>query len=133
MGPQPIFAEVQGIIMAQLSKIIIRPATVNLLARLIFPLTDSGLISGPEYEEIVSNLRHLSRHGTPIPAIPTKLIPPQEVAELLSISYSQFRALEKEGAFPFQRRMIGGKTVRYLNTEIVSYMQGHEDCLSNKK
>ena len=24
--------------------------------------------------------------------------------------------------FPFRRRMIGGKTVRYLNTEILDYM-----------
>ena len=46
----------------------------------------------------------------------------EELAEMLSVSYSQFRTLEKEGAFPFRRRMIGGKTVRYLNKDIIDYM-----------
>jgi len=46
-------------------------------------------------------------------------------ATMLGISYSQFRALEAEGAFlpTIRRRTIGSpKTVRYLNLEILRYM-----------
>ncbi len=100
----------------------LRPATAKLVARLLAPLLDSGVVSGDEYSLITSNLNHLAKHGTPAPAIQPKLIDPQEAAALLSISYSQFRALEKEGAFPFSRRMVGGKTVRYLNLDIINYM-----------
>ena len=46
----------------------------------------------------------------------------QEAAEMLAISYSQFRALEKEGAFPFRRKLVGNKTVRYRNTDIYDYI-----------
>lgn len=103
-------------------KNLLRPATAKLVARLLVPLLDSGVVGGDEYSLITSNLNHLAKHGTPSPAIQPKLIDPQEAAELLAISYSQFRALEKEGAFPFRRRMVGGKTVRYLNLDIINYM-----------
>lgn len=96
--------------------------TVKLIARLLSPLMYCGTISNKEYDSIVTNLSYVAKHGKPIPAIIPKLITAQEAAEMLSICYSQFRALEKEGAFPFKRRSVGNKTVRYKNTEIIEYM-----------
>lgn len=104
------------------SKNQLRPQVVDLLAKMVVPLVGTGVLTAAEHETIFSNLRYLAKHGCPTPAILPKLITPQEVAELLSISYSQFRALEKEGTFPFKRHMVGGKTVRYLNTEVIAYM-----------
>ena len=96
--------------------------TVRTIARMLSPLMDCGAISNKEYDTIVTNLSYVAKHGKPIPAIIPKLITAQEAAEMLSICYSQFRALEKEGVFPFKRRSVGNKTVRYKNTEIMEYM-----------
>lgn len=101
----------------------LRLQTVQLACSLLAQLLDSGLVMAGELTIIRKNLTALAKTGELAPVIAPKLITPQEAAEMLSISYSQFRALEKEGAFPFRRRMIGGKTVRYLNTEILDYMQ----------
>jgi len=109
----------------------LRPATVSLLAKLVLPLTDSGLVTTAEYDVVFSHLRYLAKHGTPRPAIPPKLITPREAAEMLSISYSQFRTLETEGAFPFCRRRVGNKTVRYLNTDIIDYILVDNSAESN--
>jgi predicted DNA-binding transcriptional regulator AlpA len=108
--------------MRQNSTTKLRPQTARLTCRLLAPLLDSGLVSSDEYAIIKRNLDALAKTGELAPAIPQKLITPQEAAELLSISYSNFRAMEKAGKFPFKRRCIGGKTVRYLNTEILDYM-----------
>jgi predicted DNA-binding transcriptional regulator AlpA len=96
--------------------------TVRIIARMLSPLMDCGAINNKEYDVIVTNLSHVAKHGKPVPAIIPKLITAQEAAEMLSICYSQFRALEKEGAFPFKRRSVGNKTVRYKNTDILEYM-----------
>ena len=101
---------------------ILRPQTAQLTCRLLAPLMDSGLVTAGELTIIRKNLTALAKTGELAPVIAPKLIKPQEAAEMLAVSYSQFRDLEKEGAFPFRRRMIGGKTVRYLNTEILDYM-----------
>ena len=101
----------------------LRPSTVPLACRLLAPLLDSGLVMPGELSVIRKNLLALAKTGELAPAVFPKLIPGQEAAEMLAVSYSQFRALEKEGVFPFRRRLIGGKTVRYLNTEIIDYMQ----------
>ena len=100
----------------------IRLQTVRLTCRLLAPLIDSGLVTVHEFSIIRKNLTALAKTGELTPAIAPRLLTGQEAAEMLSISYSQFRALEREGAFPFRRRMIGGKTVRYLNTDILDYM-----------
>lgn len=98
-----------------------RPATAKLVARLVAPLTDSGLIWVSEYDQLVSAMRNLSkRDGAGLP--PPKLVDGKTAAEMLGISYSQFRALEAEGTFPFQRRMVGAKTVRWLNLDLLRYM-----------
>ena len=106
----------------RISRNALRPQTAHLTCRLLAQLLDSGLVTAGELAIIRKNLLALAKTGEMAPAVAPKLVTPQEAAEMLSISYSQFRALEKEGAFTFHRRMIGGKTVRYLNTEILDYM-----------
>ena len=107
----------------------IRPMTAKLVSRLAAALLDSGTVSQSEYDVIRRNLNSLAKTGELVLPIAPKLLTPQEVAELLAISYSQFRALEKENVFPFKRVMIGSKTVRYRNTDVIRYIEN--DC--NKK
>ena len=79
----------------------LRLQTAQLMCDLAVPLTSSGLVLPDEYAIIKRNLTHLAKHGELAPAVPHKLITPQEVADLLGISYSQLRQLEKEGVFAF--------------------------------
>lgn len=100
----------------------LKPQTVKLISRMIAPLLDTGILSNLEYNTISTQLSYIAKHGEPMPSIVPKLITTQEAADMLSISCSQFRALERDGVFPFKRRSIGGKTVRYKNTDILEYM-----------
>ena len=99
-----------------------RVSTVKLLQRMISPLMEIGVVSRDEFNALFTYLSAIAKTGTEPTEVKPKLLTPQEAAEMLAISYSQFRALEKEGAFPFRRRMIGGKTVRYLNTDLIDYL-----------
>ena len=101
----------------------LRMQTVTLICRLLTPLLDSGLVTAGELSLVRKNLTALAKTGELAPVIPPRLLTGPEAAEMLSISYSQFRQLAKEGAFPFRRRLIGGKTVRYLNKDIIDYAQ----------
>ena len=98
----------------------LRPATAKLVARFIVPLVEAGLVTVAEYKTVSASLNHIARHGTPVPAVQRKLIKPQEVAELLGISYSGFRAIES--TLPLRRRVIG-KSVRYYLPEVVELME----------
>lgn len=111
----------------------LRQIVVKTILALIRTLIEPGVLTVSEYSVIAKNLTHLAKHGELAPAVPHKLITPQEVAELLSISYSQFRQLEKEGAFEkhFKRRVIGNKTVRYYLPDIVSFMATQENAEVN--
>ena len=106
----------------------LRPQIAQLACNLLAQLISFGLVYPEEYAIIKRNLNHLAKNGELPPAVPHKLITPQEASELLGISYSQFRQLEKEGAFEghFKRRMVGNKTVRYYLPDIVAYMQMEE-------
>ena len=117
----------------QLLQTTLRPATVKLISRLLIPLMDSGIVTNREYQTIAANLSHLAKHGEPMPAILPKLITSQEAAEMLGVSHSQFRALEHEGAFPFKRRTVGGRTVRFKNTEIIAYMDYCENAQETRQ
>jgi len=101
-----------------------RPATAKLVARLVAPLLDSGLVSNSEYDQLVAAIKALV-HSDATP-VPVRLISGQEAAEMLGISYSQFRALESEGSFPFQRRLVGSKTVRYRLADLVRYIEASD-------
>lgn len=100
----------------------LRPQTVKLISKMISPLIDTGILNNKEYDTIVMNLAYIAKYGKQMPVIIPKLISGKDAASMLSISYSQFRILEKLGCFPFSRRMVGSKTVRYKNTDIYDYM-----------
>ena len=107
----------------------VRPATVKLVTKLIAPLLDSGLVTNTEYNAIYQNLAYLAKKGEQMPTIPPRLITGQEAADILGISFSQFRTLEREGAFPFKRRIIGGRNVRYRNTDVYAYAYLDDDSV----
>lgn len=106
----------------QVNEKIMRPQTVKLICRLVAPLLDSGVVTSAEFDILKRNLSSLAKNGELAPAIQPRLITPQEAADLLAISYSQFRELEKERQFPFKRRKLGSKTVRYYLPDIINYI-----------
>lgn len=105
---------------------VLRPQTARLVCRLASVLLDSGTITVEEYNIISRNLHALAKTGELAPAIVPKLLTQQEVAEMLAIAGSQFRKLEKEGIFPFRRKLVGNKTVRYRNTDIYDYINASD-------
>lgn len=99
----------------------VRPATVRLVTKLIAPLLDSGLVTNTEYNAIYQNLAYLAKKGEQMPPVQPRLITGQEAASVLGISFSQLRTLEREGALPFKRKIVGGRNVRYRNTEVYAF------------
>ncbi len=100
---------------------LIRPQTVSLVGKLLHPLTESNLITVPEYREVVAQLRHLALQGTLVPVVVPKLVDQTEAAEMLGISLANFKRLERDHYFPFKRKMVG-TSVRYRNSDLVRYI-----------
>lgn len=101
----------------------IRPSAITLIAKFIRILSHEGLIYVSEEQEILSNLRHLSKTGDLLPKIVPKLIDQRTAAEMLGLSYSNFRKLESSGYFdPYFKRKNVGTAVRFRNTDIVKFM-----------
>ena len=100
--------------------------TVRYFTRIMRPIAEDGIIPLPEYHEAISQLTSLAEHGTLKPIIAPKLIDQREAADMLSISHSNFKKLEAEGAFPFKRRMVGS-AVRYKNTDILDFILASEE------
>ena len=100
--------------------------TVRYFKRIMRPIAEDGIIPLPEYHEAISQLTSLAEHGTLKPIIVPKLIDQREAADMLSISHSNFKKLEAEGAFPFKRRMVGS-AVRYKNTDILDFILASEE------
>ena len=109
---------------------LIRHQTVRIISKLIHPLTESNLISVPEYREIVAQLKHLAEKGTPLPIMVPRLIDQTAAAEMLGISLANFKRLEREAYFPFNRKMVG-TSVRYRNTDIVHYLLADSESGDN--
>jgi hypothetical protein len=105
----------------------LRIHTVNIVAKLLRPLVEIDLITVPESQFIVANLRHLAEKGNLQPAILPKLVTQDEAAEMLGIGLSNFKKLEKEGKLSFKRRTVGGTAVRYRNTDVFNYIAGTDD------
>ena len=99
----------------------ITQATANLIAGHLRLWRQHGLISADEKDTIIANIRHLQKQGTILQDIPPRLITMEDVAEMLNISVGMFKKSEKNGEFPFRRRMIG-TSVRYLNLDVIRYM-----------
>jgi predicted DNA-binding transcriptional regulator AlpA len=110
----------------------LNPRTVKLISQILKPWVDNGGILPSEAKIITSNLNSLARKGKLAPVIPPKMLTQREVAELLSLSYSNYKRLEKMGVFPFRRRMIHS-AVRYLNTEVFEYMRENNEDDNNLK
>lgn len=108
----------------------IRSKCVKLIARVIKPFVDEGVITVAEEGEVLANLRHLAAKGTLKPMVPPKLIGQQEAAEMMSISVAAFKKLERKGVFPFNRRMVGG-SIRYRNYDVIDYVLGEDIATEN--
>ncbi len=113
------------------NKHVIRPKTVKLVGKLLAPLSDEGVIRVNEEREIMANLKHLAKHGSPVPPISPKLIDQRGAAEMLGIGLSAFKVHEKNGVFGkhFKRRMVGS-SVRYRNLDVLRFIMA-EDALEN--
>ena len=101
----------------------LRMATVRWIGRLLAVALDVGALTVGEYNIVMKALKDIAKKGeTKEPDVPLRLVDGREAAEILGISYSQFRALEAEGIFPFRRKMLGKKTVRYRLTDINNFI-----------
>ena len=103
----------------------LKPKTVKLIARFIRPLCEEGLLSVPEMNEILGNLKSLAAKGEMLPAVQPKLIDQREAAEMLCLGLSNFKKLEKSGMIPFKRKMVGS-AVRYRNTDVIKYLLAND-------
>ena len=95
--------------------------TVRMFKRIMRPIAEEGIISLPEYNEAISQLKSLAEHGKSKPVIIPRLIDMKEASEILGIGLSNFKKLESEGAFPFKRKMVGS-SVRYRNTDLYEFL-----------
>lgn len=104
----------------------LRLRTVKLVARIIKPFVEEGVIPVSEEQLMLQNLRHLSQKGELKPTVIPKLIDKRDAANMLSLGLSNFKKLEKENAFPFKRRMVGS-SVRYRNTDIIAFIMSNDE------
>ena len=120
--------------MKTLIKSPVRFSTVKFVGRLLRPIAETGVISFPELNNIMANLKHLAKKGELLPDMEPRLLKPQEAAQMLGVSYANFRNLERDGRFPFKRKMVG-TSVRYFNTDIMKYILalGDKDASSGNK
>jgi predicted DNA-binding transcriptional regulator AlpA len=102
---------------------LISPKTVKIIAQLLKPFVDEGVVTVAESKEVQAQLKHLAAKGTLIPPAAPRLITMQEAADILAIGLANFKKLEKSDAFPFKRRMIGS-SVRFLNLDVIRYVVG---------
>jgi predicted DNA-binding transcriptional regulator AlpA len=99
----------------------LRQRTVKLIARIMRPFVEEGVILLSEEQIMIANLKHLANRGKLMPTVVPRLINQKEAAEMLGLGYSNFKKLEKENVFPFCRRMVGS-SVRYRNVDIIEYI-----------
>lgn len=105
----------------------IRPRTVTLLGKFLRPLADEDLITVPEYQEILVQLKYFAEKGQAMPPIVPRLINQQEAADMLAISLAHFKKFEKDNRLPFKRKMIG-TSVRYRNIDVIKFIMSSEDA-----
>ena len=101
----------------------LRMSTVRWLGRHLAIDVDVGGLTVSEYNLIMKTLRAVAKKDeTKEPEIPLRLIDAREAADILGISFSQFRALESKGVLRIPRKMLGKKTVRYRNVDINNFI-----------
>ena len=96
---------------------LIRLKTVNLIRKLLKPLTEENLIGWNEYQEIIANLKNLAERNELLPIIEPKLLTNEEVAEMLSLSKTHFFKQIKDGSIKLPRIKIG-TSIRYRNIDV---------------
>ena len=112
----------------------LRMATVRWIGRLLAVSLDVGAMTVGEYNIVMKALRAAAKKGeTQEPEAPVRLVDGREAADILGISYSQFRALEFEGVLRIPRKMLGKKTVRYRITDINSYILSDDTTDNNER
>ena len=112
----------------------LRMATVRWIGRLLAVSLDVGAMTVGEYNIVMKTLRDTAKKGeTQEPEAPVRLVDGREAADILGISYSQFRALESEGVLRIPRKMLGKKTVRYRITDINSYILSDDTTDNNER
>jgi predicted DNA-binding transcriptional regulator AlpA len=99
--------------------------TVKIIKKMIKIFVEQGVIQVSEEQEILRNLRYLATKGSLAPAIEPRLIDQKQAAEMLGLSHSNFKKLEKENAFGFARKMVGS-SVRYRNIEVIAYIMAND-------
>ena len=104
----------------------LRSRTVKLIARVIRPFVEEGIIQVNEENFLLANLKHLAAKGELTPEIMPKLIDQTEAADMLGLGLSNFKKLEKGNAFSFKRRMVGS-SVRYRNVDVIRYILAEDN------
>lgn len=106
---------------------LIRPKTVKIISKLIQPFVDEGVIGVSEERELITTLKHLATKGAMPPQIKPRLIDRKELCELMGLSLSNLKKLEREDKLPFKRRAIGGTTIRYYLPEVIQAIEGMDE------
>ena len=107
----------------------LRMATVRWIGRLLAVSLDVGAMTVGEYNIVMKTLRDAAKKGeTKEPEAPLRLVDGREAADILGISYSQFRALESEGILRIPRKMLGKKTVRYRLRDINNFILSDDEA-----
>ena len=120
--------------MNQLGNNGLRMSVVRWLGRHLAIDMDMGALTANEYNLIMKTLRDAAKKGeTKELEVPLRLVDGREAAEILGISYSQFRALESEGVLRIPRKMLGKKTVRYRINDINSYILSDDTTNDNER
>lgn len=89
-------------------------------------LVDTSVLGIGECNEIVSQLRYLAEKSELRPDIAPKLLNQKEVADILGLSLSNFKKLEKEGTFTFDRKMLAS-SVRYRSTDVFNFIHASNE------
>ena len=106
----------------------IRFQTVRLVKRVLSPWMEEGIISNPEYREIIHQLKHLSEKGRLAPEVPNRVIKRPELAEILGLSLSNLKKLEKEGHINIPILRVG-RSIRYRLHDAFRFIdEFQEDC-----
>ena len=101
-------------------------SSVLLVEKVLRPWMEQNVIAPCEFKCIVSNLKHLAEKHELKPFIMPKLIDMEQAAAMLGIGLSLFKKCEREGRFPFRRKMIG-TSVKYRNTDIIDYINSNDN------
>jgi len=101
----------------------LRKSTADLLVGVMRPLVNAGVMQPNEYEAVASGLRSIV-NGANSKTVKTQFVDGPTTASMLSLSYSSFRQMQSAGELPsIPPHRIGSKSIRFLLSDIVEYME----------